>query len=146
VVQTNDGFANFGPPIVSANPNDYYRAPIDEMFYRIPHINMRHSFERLLIPELVRFGQPLAGAAVANLWNSVAWAIINNGAGPIGNGGPGHAPGNQYYPLLNALVLNDWFNFGTGVHQGWMPNARSAALFYRTFISDHLPLLIDFDV
>jgi hypothetical protein len=148
VVQTNDGFANFGPPINSANPNDYYRAPIDEMFQRIPNIHTLHRYTRLLVPELIVNAQALAGVPVRNFKPSIDYAIANHdvATGPIGNGGPLHGPGNQYYRLLSPLIVNDWADFQAGINQGYMPDARSAALFYRTFISDHLPLLIDFQV
>ena len=148
VVQTNSGFANTGPPIVSGNIHNYYHAPIDQMFERIPNIITRHSYTRLRIPELILNGQALAGGPVTNFWRSLTYAVNHHNVamGPIGNGGPMIGLFNQYYPLLNATVANDWTNFRTGVQQGFMPNARSAALFYRTFISDHLPLLIDFTV
>jgi len=147
VVQTNTGFHNSGPPILSGDPNNYYHAPIDEMFERIPNVT-RHLYRRLRIPELIVQGQALAGNPVTNFRRSITYAVNHHDAatGPIGNGGPMRGPGNQYYPLLHATVQNDWADFRAGINQGYMPDARSAALFYRTFISDHLPLIIDFQV
>jgi hypothetical protein len=110
---------------------------------------MIHNFERILVPELIGNGQLMAGVPVSIFANSINWAILNHDAatGPINNNtGPLSGPGNQWYGLLSAAILNDWVDFRTGINQGWMPDARSAALFYRTFISDHLPLMIDFDV
>jgi hypothetical protein len=146
VVQTNDGFANTGNPINSATPADFYRAPIDEMFERTP--NATHSYRRVLIPELVRQGQPLAGNPVSNFVRSINYAIANHdvATGAIGNGGPMRGANDPYYPLLAPTIINDWQDFRAGITQGYMPDARSAALFYRTFISDHLPLLIDYEV
>ena len=145
VVQTNDGFANSGDPIVSGNAADYYRAPIDEMFVRVENVR---SNRRLLVPELIREKSPLVGYPVNNFKRSIAWAINhhNNAAGPIGNGGPMSGPDRPYFKLLSSTVRNDWADFQDGINQGYMGDARSAALFYRTFISDHLPLMIDFEV
>ncbi len=144
-MQTNSGFANTGQPITTGNIADYYHAPIDEMFQRIPGVN---AYRLVLVPELIMQGQPLAGVAVSNFWQSLTYAINhhNPATGGIGNAGPMIGAGNQYFRLLNATVANDWADFRDGIQQGYMPDARSSALFYRTFISDHLPLLIDFTV
>jgi hypothetical protein len=60
--------------------------------------------------------------------------------------GPGGEPllaagGRKVYPYIH-----NWGDFMTGLEEGAFPNLRSAAEFVHLFLSDHLPLLISFEL
>jgi hypothetical protein len=139
--QFNHGLFN-GPPIAGVNVNDYYFAPIDNMFQRglTLHGGANDYFAWNLVDEVMQGNANVvagiqAYAAGLNAIAAAALGGVNAVTGPLNNAGN---------PIFGFFT--DWNNFIADVNNGIFTTARSAAEFVRMFVSDHSPLVIDFDV
>lgn len=129
-----------GPAINAANNNAYSFSAIDNMFER----NTAHT--HFAIVDLMA---DVRGANVDTMAGIQAYAADMNfldaaNMGAHANTGPVDAAGNSIFTFFDAGIANDWATFLAGVNAGTFPNARSAAVFLRQFVSDHLPMMIEF--
>lgn len=135
-----------GPPIVSANIDDYYALPIDDLFWRGLTLNpaANPSTYVFTVPEAVMNQGELTGAPVQGYFpwlQSLRNVSLAQGWGVDPNFGPRLANGNPAFSFMT-----NWNSFYQDLQNGDFTTARSAAEFAREFVSDHLPLVIDFAV
>ncbi len=140
IQQFNNGLFN-GPPILGANPNDYSFSSIDDMFRRGLTL---HGGSDYFVWDLVT--EVMAGHADIVLGIQAYAAGLNAIAAGAAGGvdaaeGPLDANGDALFGFFT-----DWNAFIADVNNGRFTTARSAAEFVRMFVSDHSPLVIDFDV
>jgi hypothetical protein len=139
-----------GPPILNQNLGFYYSRPIDNVFYR--GVTNPNTYV-LLLPNTVMQGGALTGAPMQRWFNGlvqVALAAQQIDA-QLGPQNPTGAFG-ALEPVFPNMT--DWNRFLTGIQQGFFlgdpdtgaGDARSAAVFVHDFVSDHLPLYVEFDV
>jgi hypothetical protein len=133
-----------GPPITSANNNNYTFSSIDDMFHR--GITL-HAPGRCYVWDLLQDVRGVNANIAAGIQAYFAGVngIANGAAGISANTGPHDVNNIPLYKFFNSGV-NDWNTFITDLNAGRFTTARGAAEFVRMFVSDHLPLVIEFDV
>jgi hypothetical protein len=145
-----------GNPIESDTIADYYHSSIDNLFYR--GLAGVRAFVPAL-PALVMDAGDLTGAPL-KIWKNhlerIAYDSVRNKWGVDPNKGPlkrmiikGKT---EYLPIFSNMT--NWSLFLRGIRIGRFEGdhdtdtggARSAAEFIHDFVSDHLPLIVEFDV
>jgi hypothetical protein len=145
-----------GPQIQDNNINNYYHSVIDNIFHR-GLTNPQSSMADL--PAAVMNGSALTGAFVSNFFNHIdRWRAlaVNRGGNVDDMLGPQFPVRRKGVTTLVPQFPNmiNWRYFIEGLRQGnftgnWNSEtggARSAAMFIHDFISDHLPLYVEFDI
>ena len=134
-----------GKAIESTSIADYYKKSIDEMFHRGLELTPNgENFYLWPVPAEVMANGSMVGAPVqvyANNLQSILDTSVQSGWGVDPDYGPKDEAGDYIFPFLT-----DWTTFYAGVQAGTLTDARSAAEFVREFVSDHFPIVIDFQV
>ncbi len=127
-----------GDPINSPQNSAYEFSAIDNMFHRACAPTYFGIVD--VLSELQGVDSDIA-AGIKAYATKLAGLDANRNTSP--NSGPVRN-GEQVFSCFQANIANDWKTFLQGVQAGKMKNARSAALFMRMFVSDHLPMMIRF--
>jgi Endonuclease/Exonuclease/phosphatase family len=145
-----------GPQIQDNDINNYYHSVIDNIFHRgLTNPQTR----RADLTAAVMNGSALTGAFISNFFNHIdRWRAI-----ALARGGDVDPMLGPRFPVTRKRVrtlepkfpnMINWQYFIAGLHQGnftgnWNSEtggARSAAMFIHDFISDHLPVFVEFDI
>lgn len=145
-----------GTIINSANPNDYLKHPLDQMMYRgaaAGGISGQYQFVNILLNNAAytnvmqaweaHFVAVCAGYAPATLLRR-----IDANAGPQSrkrNRGGGYTAWSNLYTGAYGAPFTDWNAFRARTAVGTLNTARMCAEFYVMFISDHLPVVYEFN-
>jgi hypothetical protein len=147
-----------GPGEADNDPLRYRALAIDNLFSSFisddspPPVNVQRGILDLV--SAVVDPAVLGGAAPAPLGTLTGdngpiplfYDLIDNVLVTHPHRGPGGEPlvaagGRKVYPYIH-----NWNDFVTGMQEGAFPTLRSAAEFVHLFLSDHLPLLISFEL
>ena len=130
-----------GPPIASPAVGNYYFSSIDNMFQR--GLTLQAATEYFVVDLLTEVMGAHADmvAGVQGYLPGLHATAVGAPGGINANTGPLDAFGN---PLFGFFT--DWNVFAGGLVNGQFPTARSAAEFVRMFVSDHMPVVIGFNV
>jgi hypothetical protein len=140
-----------GPPIVTDNLADYYHRTIDNVFHR----GFTNAFAyTLLIPNMLMQGGDLG--ALMQPWYQPLADISMNADGVDDDWGPWMWVRVPPRPFEQQIFpsMTKWKEFLAGVQQGYFTgdaktgigDARNASVFTHDFVSDHLPVVVEFDV
>jgi hypothetical protein len=145
-----------GPQIQDNVIDNYYHSVIDNIFHR--GLTNPQAFMADL-PAAVMNGSALTGAFITNFFAHIdRWRAI-----AVGRGGDVDPMQGPRLPITRKRVTTlepkfpnmiNWQYFIAGLQQGnftgnWNSQtggARSAAMFIHDFISDHLPVYLEFDI
>jgi hypothetical protein len=142
-----------GPPIQDDDINAYYHSVIDNLFYRnLTNANV-HAVPLL---ETVMNNGAFTGALVRNFYNHIyKWRRIALArGGDVDNMLGPRLPVRRQGLVPKFPHMINWQYFIRGLRRGdfsgdWDSDtggARSAATFIHDFISDHLPVYVEFDI
>lgn len=145
-IKTRNGAGVFnGPPITGGAVANYKFSAIDNGFYRgfIPsYVNVWDMVDEVMGPG----GGPMNAGIQAGIQGYMVHlfglAIANGGSDP--DTGPQNALGQPVFDFFGNYAggVGRWNDFFWDVCMGQFQTPRAAAVFYRMFVSDHLPILV----
>lgn len=147
-----------GPPIESNDLDDYEGSAIDNLFER----GLANTVPRVLrLDRNVMLGGPFTGAFLQQ-WAPRLTKAMNAALASGGRIDPDLGPmlivrdGRNKRKLVPSFAnMTDWTAFTRAINRGYFrgdwttgqgADARGAAVFTHDFVSDHLPVCVDFDI